>query len=196
MTQFQCGMAKLVLQSAALLMGTLTAYGPLLTLLIATMPLQHPLIRPSFCLTQLLFSLLPLVANFHLIFMHCQTQRVGSETQKAVYYIGYQLTVAEACIHQRSSQCPEHPTFALFPLILTILSLGPLGLMFSTLYGLKFLFLALCACRLPVVVVVWGCRSFPRDFRTYRVCWGLLKTRKEYKYQTESLVTCVILQPS
>src|SRR5258708_33500671 len=67
--------------------------------------------------------------------MHCQTQRVGSETQQAVYYIGCRLTVAKVCIHLLSSQSPEHPTFDPFPLTSPASSLGPLGPIFSTLYG-------------------------------------------------------------
>jgi len=76
-----------------------------------------------------------------MIFMHYQTQRVGSETQKAVYYIGYHSTVASACIHLLSSQSLERPTFDPFPLISSILSLEPLGPMFSTLHSLNISFL-------------------------------------------------------
>src|SRR6266404_5747833 len=108
--QFECGMRRPDLQPTSHLGGPL---------LIARMSIQHPVIWLLISLTLFISALLPLVTKCHLIFNHCQTQRVGSETQKAVCYIGYLLTIVEACIHLLSSQSLEHPTFDPFHLILT-----------------------------------------------------------------------------
>lgn len=106
----------------------------LLTLPIAQMSPQHPLIAPLICPTQFLSDYFPLVVRCRLIFVYGPTQMVGSETQKAVYYIGYHLIVTQACTHLLSSRSLEHPTFDLCPLILAILCLERLGLVFSSLY--------------------------------------------------------------
>ena len=106
----------------------------MLTLQIAGMSPQHPPTQ------------LPLITKFPLMFFGRQIQRVGLETQKAVYYIGCNLIVVKACIHLLSSQSLEPPTFDLFPLILLILSLERLGLMCLTLYSPDILFTEPYAC--------------------------------------------------
>ena len=159
-------MRRLDLQFETLSRGTLTACSPLSALPISRISPQHPLTNPFISPTRLLSNLLPLVTKFSLIFVHCQTPRVGSETQKAVCYIGYHSTVAQACIHLLSSRSLERPTFDLFPLILTILSSEPIGPMFSIVYGPNLSVpctLSLCACHLrdlPAVVAGGNSRSY------------------------------------
>ena len=103
--QFEYGMLSLFLHLASLdlLRGTLTMCDLLLTLPMgATWSLDPRTRQLEYGVPDINLqfpSALPLVTKFHLFFMHPQMQKVGSETQKAVYYIGYRLTLGKDYKH-------------------------------------------------------------------------------------------------
>ena len=104
---------------------------------------------PSVCGTRLTMFLpnipSPLI-QYNLIFIHGQTQMVGSMTQKVAYYIGYPQTVVPACIHTLFWQSLLYLVFGQFLLILTILPMEPLGPKFSTVHSSSLSFLLTLCC--------------------------------------------------
>src|SRR5258706_15300269 len=100
-TPLEPGVLRLALQSASLSRHIPTWSRLLLTLrmgktsflgLVTTLPVcgAHFHSLPSD---------LHLVARFILNFLQSPTWKVGSETQRVVYYTGYPMSVVQACIH-------------------------------------------------------------------------------------------------
>ena len=77
---------------------------------------------------------------------------VGSVTWKVVYYIGYPQTVVRACIRVLFWQSLLHLMFGQFLLILKILSMEPLGPIFSTVLSpsISFIWTLCCSWCIPL----------------------------------------------
>src|SRR5258706_123773 len=100
-TPFESGMQRLVLQPASLSTGIPTRSSLLLTLRMGSTSFLGLVTTLPVCGTHfhLLPSDFPLVARPILNFMQSPTWRVGSGTQRMVYYTGYPITVVKPFIH-------------------------------------------------------------------------------------------------
>src|SRR5258706_10371 len=99
-TPFKSGMLRLVLQPASLSRAIPTWSGLLLTHRTGSTSFLGLMTTPPVYGTHfhLLPSDLPLVARSILNFLQCPTWRVGSGTQRVVYYTGYPTTVVQPFI--------------------------------------------------------------------------------------------------